>query len=49
MPTLKASANFVGLGVLSTDYYTGGGKGIDGLDQEYFINTVRWSYIFTTQ
>jgi hypothetical protein len=41
MPKLKAAANFVGLGVLSTDFYTGGGKGIDALDQEYYINTVR--------
>jgi hypothetical protein len=40
LPTIKASKDFIGLGVISTDVYTGGGKGIDGLDQEYYINTV---------
>lgn len=35
-PTLVAAPSFVGLGVLSTDEYTGaGGKGIDGGDPEY--------------
>ena len=40
MPVLKATNEFIGLGVISTDYYTGGGTGADGLDQEYYINTV---------
>ena len=31
-PLLKALGSFVGLGVLSTDEYTGGGVGADGLD-----------------
>jgi hypothetical protein len=35
-PTIIAAPSFVGLGVLSTDEYTGeGGKGIDGGDPEY--------------
>ena len=35
-PTLVAAPSFVGLGVLSTDEYTGaGGVGIDGGDPEY--------------
>lgn len=35
-PTLVAAPSFVGLGVLSTDEYTGApGKGIDGGDPEY--------------
>lgn len=34
-PTIVASASFVGLGVLSTDEYTGeGGTGTDGMDPE---------------
>ncbi|KAK0746794.1 pectate lyase superfamily protein-domain-containing protein [Schizothecium vesticola] len=41
-PTLKAARRFVGLGVLSTDEYTGGGDGIDGLAQEYYINTANF-------
>ncbi|KAH9209807.1 pectate lyase superfamily protein-domain-containing protein [Leptodontidium sp. 2 PMI_412] len=41
-PTLLASPKFVGLGVLSTDEYTGGGTGTDGLDQEYFVNTANF-------
>ena len=41
-PTIVASSVFVGLGVLSSDEYTGGGKGIDGLDQEYYINTANF-------
>lgn len=34
-PKLLASPAFVGLGVLSTDEYTGGGVRADGNDQEY--------------
>jgi hypothetical protein len=30
------------LGVLSTDKYTGGGVGSDGLDEEYYINTANF-------
>ncbi|KAI1452083.1 glycoside hydrolase family 55 protein [Annulohypoxylon moriforme] len=42
-PTLKASKNFIGLGVLSTDEYTGAsGPGPDGNDQEYYINTANF-------
>jgi hypothetical protein len=41
-PTLLASPKFVGLGVLSTDEYTGGGVGTDGFDQEYFVNTANF-------
>ncbi|RFU75893.1 pectin lyase fold virulence factor [Trichoderma arundinaceum] len=41
-PTLIASSLFIGLGVLSTDEYTGGGTGIDGGDQEYYINTANF-------
>ena len=41
-PKLLASASFIGLGVLSTDEYTGGGTGADGLDQEYYINTANF-------
>lgn len=41
-PTLLASQSFLGLGVLSTDEYTGGGKGIDGGDQEYYVNTANF-------
>lgn len=41
-PTLVASPQFVGLGVLSTDEYTGGGVGIDGGDQEYYVNTANF-------
>jgi hypothetical protein len=42
-PTLLASPSFVGLGVLSTDEYTGaGGKGIDGGDLEYYVNTANF-------
>ncbi|KAI1371648.1 glycoside hydrolase family 55 protein [Hypoxylon crocopeplum] len=41
-PTLKASKNFIGLGVLSTDEYTGGETGPDGNDQEYYINTANF-------
>jgi len=38
-PTIMASSRFIGTAVLSTDEYTGGGKGIDGLDQEWYVNT----------
>ena len=41
-PTLVASPQFVGLGVLSTDEYTGGGVGIDGGDQEYYVNAANF-------
>ncbi|KAI0191651.1 glycoside hydrolase family 55 protein [Astrocystis sublimbata] len=41
-PTLLASSSFIGLGVLSTDEYTGGGVGADGNDQEYYINTTNF-------
>ncbi len=41
-PTLLAAPRFIGLGVLSTDEYTGGGDGLDGLDQEYYINTANF-------
>jgi len=40
-PVLKAAPSFVGLGVLSTDVYVGG-KGPDGNDNEYYINTSRF-------
>ena len=41
MPILKATSRFIGLGVISTDVYVGGGgKGIDGRDLEYYVNTV---------
>jgi hypothetical protein len=44
-PTIKASASFVGLGVVSTNRYVGGEeKGSDGLDKEWFINTACASY-----
>lgn len=38
-PTILASSKFIGTAVLSTDEYTGGGKGIDGGDQEWYVNT----------
>lgn len=41
-PTIQAAKNFIGLGVLSTDEYTGGGVGIDGRDQEWFVNTANF-------
>ncbi|KYK61874.1 Pectin lyase fold/virulence factor [Drechmeria coniospora] len=42
-PTLVASPKFVGLGVLSTDEYTGAeGVGIDGKDPQYFVNTANF-------
>jgi hypothetical protein len=41
-PTILAASRFIGLGVLSTDKYTGGGAGSDGLDQEYYVNTANF-------
>jgi hypothetical protein len=42
-PTLVAAPSFVGLGVLSTDEYTGApGVGIDGGDPEYYVNTANF-------
>ncbi|KAK1959917.1 pectin lyase-like protein [Colletotrichum sublineola] len=42
-PRLKAAPEFVGLGVLSTDEYTGeGGTGIDGGDPQYYVNTANF-------
>ncbi|KAI4613082.1 hypothetical protein J4E83_007493 [Alternaria metachromatica] len=41
-PTVLASKSFIGMGVLSTDEYTGGGTGADGLDEEYYINTANF-------
>jgi hypothetical protein len=41
-PTILASKSFIGMGVLSTDEYTGGGTGADGLDEEYYINTANF-------
>lgn len=41
-PTIVAAPDFVGLGVLSTDEYTGGGKGPDGGDQQWFVNTANF-------
>jgi hypothetical protein len=40
LPTIVAAESFVGLGVISTDVYVGGGKGVDGRDIEYYLNTV---------
>ncbi|KAK1703500.1 LOW QUALITY PROTEIN: pectate lyase superfamily protein-domain-containing protein [Colletotrichum lupini] len=39
-PVLVASKTFIGLGVLSTDEYTGGGTGADGHDQQWYIRNV---------
>lgn len=41
-PTLLAAPAFVGLGVLSTDEYTGGPDNSDGSSQEYYINTANF-------
>jgi hypothetical protein len=46
MPTIKAAPGFLGLGVISTDVYVGGGKGVDGRDMEYYINTVSSTSIY---
>ncbi|KUJ07893.1 pectin lyase-like protein [Mollisia scopiformis] len=40
---IKATKRYLGLGVISTDVYTGaGGQGVDGLDPEYYINTANF-------
>lgn len=41
-PTIVASRSFIGLGILATEVYTGDGKGIDGLDQEWYVNTANF-------
>ncbi|EAQ92534.1 hypothetical protein CHGG_00769 [Chaetomium globosum CBS 148.51] len=41
-PVIIASSSFVGLGVLSTDEYTGGGTGPDGKDQQWYVNTANF-------
>ncbi|KAK0103224.1 hypothetical protein ONS95_005259 [Cadophora gregata] len=41
-PTLAATSTFLGLGVLSSDEYTGGGVGTDGQDQSYYVNTANF-------
>lgn len=41
-PTLLAAPSFVGLGVLAANMYTGGGKGPDGLDQQWYVNTANF-------
>ncbi|KAK4103745.1 glycoside hydrolase family 55 protein [Parathielavia hyrcaniae] len=41
-PLIIASSSFVGLGVLSTDEYTGGGTGPDGGDQQWYVNTANF-------
>jgi hypothetical protein len=41
-PVIIASSSFVGLGVLSTDEYTGGGTGPDGGDQQWYVNTANF-------
>lgn len=38
-PTISAAKSFIGTSVLSTEEYTGGGKGPDGGDQEWYVNT----------
>jgi len=38
-PTIVASSRFIGTAALSTNEYTGGGTGIDGGDQEWYVNT----------
>jgi hypothetical protein len=41
IPVIKAASSFVGLGVISTDFYVDkGGLGVDGLAKEWYINTV---------
>ncbi|UKZ74106.1 hypothetical protein TrVFT333_001763 [Trichoderma virens FT-333] len=43
LPVIKASASFVGLGVISTDVYVpNGGTGIDGNAKEWYINTANF-------
>ncbi|KAK1979523.1 pectate lyase superfamily protein-domain-containing protein [Colletotrichum cereale] len=41
-PVLVASKSFIGLGVLSTDEYTGGGNSPDGHDQQWYVNTANF-------
>ncbi|KAH6845713.1 pectate lyase superfamily protein-domain-containing protein [Chaetomium sp. MPI-CAGE-AT-0009] len=41
-PLIIASSSFIGLGVLSTDEYTGGDKGPDGGDQQWYVNTANF-------
>ncbi|KAK0623773.1 pectate lyase superfamily protein-domain-containing protein, partial [Immersiella caudata] len=42
-PTIKGSSAFSGLGVVSTDEYVqDGGKGIDGLAMEWYVNTANF-------
>src|SRR5438876_3345054 len=42
-PLILAATSFSGLGVLSTDEYTGSPvPGADGLDEEYYINTANF-------
>ncbi|KAH7027557.1 pectate lyase superfamily protein-domain-containing protein [Microdochium trichocladiopsis] len=42
-PIIMAASSFVGLGVLSNDEYTGSeGKGTDGGDPEYYVNTANF-------
>ncbi|KEZ41672.1 Uncharacterized protein SAPIO_CDS6833 [Scedosporium apiospermum] len=41
-PTIVATRNFIGLGVLSVNEYTGGGTGPDGLDQQWYVNTANF-------
>jgi len=42
-PTLVAASSFIGLGVLSTDEYTGAdGNGADGGDPQYYVNTANF-------
>ncbi|KZL70356.1 exo-beta-D-glucanase, partial [Colletotrichum tofieldiae] len=41
-PLLVASKSLIGLGVLSTDEYTGGGTGPDGHDQQWYVNTANF-------
>jgi hypothetical protein len=46
IPIIKAASSFVGLGVISTDFYVdNGGLGVDGLAKEWYINTVSRKYI----
>jgi len=43
-PTLVAAPSFMGLGVLSTDEYTGAPvAGIDGWGPEYYVNTANFN------
>ncbi|KLU87180.1 hypothetical protein, variant [Magnaporthiopsis poae ATCC 64411] len=42
LPTLLAAHDFIGLGVLAANIYTGGGEGTDGLDQQWYVNTANF-------